>query len=63
MTKVEMENRLVVARNWDFGEKKGGGCGYKKVVVQGYENRDCSASCGGDHTNLHLIKLHRTKHT
>lgn len=38
MTKVEMENRLVVARNWDFGEKKGGGCGYKKVVVQGYEN-------------------------
>lgn len=29
MTKLEMENRLVVARSWGFGGKKGAGYGYK----------------------------------
>lgn len=63
MTKLEIENRSVVARRWGSGVRKGGGHGYKRVVVQRIRELDCSASCSGDHTNLYLTKLHRTKHT
>lgn len=35
MTKLEMEDRLLAARSWGFGERKGGGSRYKKGAVQG----------------------------
>lgn len=63
MTKLKMENRSVVARRWGSGVRKGGGRGYKRVVVEEIQELDCAASCDGDHTNLYLIKLHRAKHT
>lgn len=46
MTKLEMENRLVVARGWGLGVWKGGGCSYKRVA------RD---PCGA--TVLHFVVL------